>query len=190
MSSTPSLPFLPGLFWLGIIVPIRVWSICQIEPLNHVLYNCRRIFFILSFFVGYILSFGLVRLRTIRFSARVGAHIECSSLSRAEDVTITNVIIKTPDRKMWMGREWRHAQKGGAGNFGDFWKKQLVEIWRWTKWVEIWRWTKRVEIRTWARPVQLGLRDAPHVVGSDGTVGIVKIVSLSPRVENLNSRSE
>ena len=57
-------------------------------------------FFILSFFVGYILSFGLVRLRTIRFSARAGAHIECRcSCSRAEDVTITNVIIKTPDRK-------------------------------------------------------------------------------------------
>ena len=38
---------------------------------------------------------------------------------------------------------------------------------------------------SWARPVQLGLRDAPRVVGSDGTVSIVKIVSLSPRVENL-----
>ena len=31
--------------------------------------------------------------------------------------------------------------------------------------------------------VQLGLRDAPRVVGSDGTVSIVKIVCLSPRVE-------
>ena len=63
------------------------------------LYNCGRIFFILSFFVGKILSFGLFRLRTIRLSARAAAHIECSSGSRAEDVTITNVIIKTPDRK-------------------------------------------------------------------------------------------
>ena len=64
------------------------------------LYNCGRIVFILSFFVGYILSFGLVRLRTIRLSARVGAHIErrCSR-SFGEDVTITDVIIKTPDRK-------------------------------------------------------------------------------------------
>ena len=43
-----------------------------------VLYNCGMIFFILSFFLGYILSFGLVRLRTIRLSARAGAHIECS----------------------------------------------------------------------------------------------------------------
>ena len=63
------------------------------------LYNCRRIFFILSFFIGYILSFGLVRLRTIQLSAHAGAHIECSSCSHAEDVTIANVIIKTPDRK-------------------------------------------------------------------------------------------
>ena len=69
-----------------------------------VLYNCGRIFFILSFFVGYILSFGLVRLRTIRLSARVGAHIDrwCSR-SRGEDVTITDLIIKTLDRK-W---DWR-----------------------------------------------------------------------------------
>ena len=58
----------------------------------------------LSFFVGYILSFGLVRLRTIRLSARVGAHTErrCSR-SPGEDVTIIDVIIKTPDRK-W---DWR-----------------------------------------------------------------------------------
>ena len=55
----------------------------------------ERFFFILSCFVGYILSFGLVRL-----SARVGAHIQrrCSR-SHGEDVTITDVIIKTPDRK-------------------------------------------------------------------------------------------
>ena len=67
---------------------------------REVLYNCGMIFFILSFFVGYILSFGLVRLRTIRLSARAGAHIEfrCSR-SSAEDVTITDVIIKTPDEK-------------------------------------------------------------------------------------------
>ena len=57
-------------------------------------------FFILSFFVGYILSFGLVRLRTIRLSARASTHIErmCSRL-RTEDGTITDVIIKTPDGK-------------------------------------------------------------------------------------------
>ena len=57
-------------------------------------------FFILSFFVGYIFSFGLVRLRTIGLSARAGTHIErrCSHLS-ADDVTMTDNIIKTPDKK-------------------------------------------------------------------------------------------
>ena len=65
-----------------------------------VLYNCRNILSILSFFVGYILSFSLIRLRTIRLSARAGAHIECRcSRSCAEDATITYVIIKTQDRK-------------------------------------------------------------------------------------------
>ena len=64
------------------------------------------LFFILPFFVGYILSFGLVRLRTIRLRARAGAYIECSSRLRTEDVTITNVIIKTPDRKWdWGGND-------------------------------------------------------------------------------------
>ena len=33
--------------------------------------------------------------------------------------------------------------------------------------------------------VQLGQQDAQWVVGSDGTVSMVKILSLSPRVENL-----
>ena len=36
-----------------------------------VLYNCGMIVFILSFFVGYILSFGLVRLWTVRFLVQV-----------------------------------------------------------------------------------------------------------------------
>ena len=67
--------------------------------LVNILYKCGRIFFILSFFVGYIL-FGLVRLRTIRLSARASAHIECSSRSCVEDVTITNFIQKKKtDRK-------------------------------------------------------------------------------------------
>ena len=37
-------------------------------PIDNLLYNCRRIF-LLSFFVLYILTFGLVRLRTVRLSA-------------------------------------------------------------------------------------------------------------------------
>ena len=59
------------------------------------------IFLYLSFFVNYILSFGLVGLWTIQLSAGAGAgaHIEYSSCSHAVDMIITNVIIKTPDRK-------------------------------------------------------------------------------------------
>ena len=86
------------------------------------LYNCGRIFFFtLSFFVGYILSLGFVRLRTFRLSARVGAHIErrCSR-SCGEDVTITDVIIKPPDRKWDWGCEWRHSRKWWAGILGYF----------------------------------------------------------------------
>ena len=94
------------------------------------LYNCGRIFFILSFFVGYISSFGLVRLRTFQLSARVGAHIErrCS-FSRGEGVTITDVIIKTPDRKMGLGVWMTSCPEAMGWDSWVFWKKQLVEIW-------------------------------------------------------------
>ena len=72
----------------------------------------------------------LVSLRTIRLSARVGAHIErrCSR-SRREDVTITYVIIKNPDRK-WLGM-WMTScpEVKGWGFWVIFEKKQLVEIW-------------------------------------------------------------
>ena len=84
---------------MKIIVENILFLLILANTESAVLYNCGRIFFILSFFVGYILSFGLVRLRTIRLSARVGTHIECRcSRSHGEDVTITDVIIKNPDR--------------------------------------------------------------------------------------------
>ena len=47
------------------------------------LYNYGRIFFKLSFFVGYILSFGLVRFRTVRLGGRVGAYINAGVHARA-----------------------------------------------------------------------------------------------------------
>ena len=134
--------------------------------------------FILSFFVGYILYFGLVRLSTIRLSARVWAHIECRcSRSLGEDVTITDIIIKTPDRK-WKTEVWMTScpESMGWGFWVIFEKKQ---------WVEIRTWAKRANFWASARPGQLGLRDAPRVVWSEGTVSIIKIVSLPPRVENL-----
>ena len=141
------------------------------------LYNCGIIFLYYHFFVGYILSFGLVRLRTVRLSARVGAHIEhrCSRSCR-EDVTITDDIIKTPDRKWNWGCEWCHAQKRWADDFGWFFKKKLS----WD--------LKLEELKSEPRRVQLGLRDAPRVVGSDGTVSIVEIVSLFPHVEKPKSQ--
>ena len=57
-----------------------------------------------------------------------------------------------------------------------FWKKAVNWDSKLDEGVDFW---------TWVRPVQLGLRDATRVVKSGGTVSIVKIVSLSPRVENL-----
>ena len=136
-----------------------------------VLYNCGM-FFILSFFVGYILSFGLVRLRTVQLSVRVGTHIErrCSR-SHGEDVTITDIIIKTPDSIWDWGYEWRHARKRWAEDFGWYLKKSSVlrsEARR-----------SDLILRTWTRPVHLGLWDSPRVVGSDGTVSNVKILTLS-----------
>ena len=40
---------------------------------------------------------------------------------------------------MRLGCEWRHARKRWAGNFGDFWKKQWVEICPWTRQVDFLR---------------------------------------------------
>ena len=119
-------------------------------------------FFILSFFVGYILSFGLVRLWTIQHSARAGAHIEYSSRSPGEDVTITNVIIKPPDRKWDWGMNDVMPGINGLGILVIF-ENQLVKIWRWTKRVEISTWARPVEIWSWMRRVQFvvyGMRRA------------------------------
>ena len=63
------------------------------------LYNYGMIFLMLIIFRNYILSFSLVGLWTIRLSAGAGAHIEYSSSLPTDDMTIINVIIKTPDRK-------------------------------------------------------------------------------------------
>ena len=106
----------------------------------YLLYNCRMIFFILSFFVGYILSIGFVRLRTIWLSARASTHIEhrCSRL-HAEDVTITDVVIKTPDGK-W---DWSANDIMPGSNelgFLVILKKSRVEFSAWGRLVENWNW--------------------------------------------------
>ena len=97
-------------------------------------------------------------------------HIEYSSRSRAEDMTIRNVIIKTPDRK---------------------WDWSVNDVMSWSDGLRIWWFWKRVN---WdptlgrACPARgYGMRSA--FVGSDSTVSIERIVSLSPRVEKLKSRS-
>ena len=72
---------------------------------------------------------------------------------------------------MRLGCEWRHARKRWAENFSDFWEKQLVEVWLWAR---------RVEILTLGEVSPAGGYGMRRTfVGSDGTVSIVKIVSLS-----------
>ena len=135
-------------------------------------------FLILSFFVGYILSFGLVWLRNFRLCARVGAHIErrCSR-SRREDVTITDIIIKTPDRKCDWGCEWRHARKRLAGILGYLEKSNLLRFG-----------PRRVHLFA-AGCTRVGW---VSVLRADAgqTVSIVRIVSRSPHIENLKVKKE
>ena len=75
----------------------------------------------------------------------------------------------------------------GLRIWGDFWKKTGS----WDLKLDEASWDSDSgpgspeDLRSEARRVQLGLRDAPRMVRSDGTVSIVKIVYLSPRVENL-----
>ena len=66
------------------------------------------------------------------------------TLPLAEDVTITNVIIK-PQTGNGPGMRMRSCPVAMGWEFWWFLKKKLVEI------------------RTWARPDQLGLRDVPRV---------------------------
>ena len=62
------------------------------------------------------------------------------------------------------------------------WMTSCSEAMGWGFWVIF---EKKTELRPESRRGQLGLRGAPRVVWSDGTVSIVKIMSVSPRVENL-----
>ena len=101
----------------------------------------------------------MVVLWTIRLSARAGAHIEYSSRSRAEDMAITNVIIKTPDKKWDRGV---NDVKRWGGKFSDF-EKDV----------------------NWNFDSGPGSPAGGWLKDDVGTVSIVKIVSLTPRVEKL-----
>ena len=123
--------------------------------------NCYIIaegfFFILSFLVGYFLSFGLVRLRTIWLIAQVGAHIECRcSRSCGEDVKITDFIIKTPDRNETGDVNDVMPGSDGLRILGDFWKKNR----------ELRFEPRRSELTflTWARPVQVWTTGFPMYI--------------------------
>ena len=128
-----------------------------------------------GFFLYY--HFSLVRLRTIRLSARAGAHIECRcSRSCAEDVTITDVIIKTPDRK-WKTGVVNDVRSGSN-------RLRILVIFE-----------KSSQLRSDAGRSELGfgpgrgqsscgLRNAPRVSGVRWNGQHSKnCVSLSPRVE-------
>ena len=126
------------------------------------------------FFLGYILFFGLVRLRTVQLSAQVGAHIECRcSCSHGEDVWITDVIIKTLDRK------WHHARKRWAEDLGWF--------------LKINSWDLNLDKASWfsklgeASPVG-STRCAARGGVRWNSQHSKNCVSLSPRVENLKSQ--
>ena len=94
------------------------------------------IFFYLIIFVGYILTFGLVRLRTVRVLVQVFmlARRGCNNHEYHNK--------KNPDRKWNWGVIDVMPGSNGLGILVIFENKQLVEIWRWSR---------RVEIRTWAR---------------------------------------
>ena len=103
-----------------------IWTIGDEMLLCYII--AEGFLFISSFFVGYILSFGLVRLRTIRLSERAGAHIECSSCLLTEDVTITNVIMKTPDRTWKWGENDVMAGSDGLGILVIFEKSSYLRF--------------------------------------------------------------
>ena len=156
-----------------------------------VLYNYGMIF-LLIIFVNYILSFGLVGLWTIRLSAHAGAHIEYSSRSHAEDMTITNVIIKTPNRK-W---DWgvNHVMPGSYGE-GIWWfqKRHQLRFWLWARPIQLGATGcmacvlgQLVEILTlgWAVHLGVGCGQCKNSQHSKNCV------PLSPGVKKLNSRSK
>ena len=124
-------------------------------------------FFILSFFVGYIISFGLVRC----------THwVQLFTLARGgcDNHRCHN---KNPGLEMGLGTWMTSCLEAMGWDSCVFWKKQFVEIWDWTK---------RVGIRIWARPVQFFAAGCACVgwvselrADAGGTVSIVKTVSLS-----------
>ena len=151
------------------------------------LYNCGRIFFYYHF--SLVISYHSVWLGLELFGL---VHVQVHTLSAVHArawtyMTITNVIIKAPVRKWDRGvNDVLPGSDGLRILVIFFWKKQ---------WVEICLWARLFEIRSWARPVEIwtcarasparAYRMRRAFVGSDRTVSIIKIVSLSPLVKKL-----
>ena len=178
--------------WAFNNIPSLTNLICLRRELSKLFINLRLLlsarmylkwlcFYIIAewFFLYYhlsLVSFGLVRLRTIQLSAHVGAHIECRcSRSRGEDVTITDVIIKTPDRIRTGDVKDVMPGSDGLRILGDFWKKAVS-------------WDKRLDEASWfldrgeASPVMDYGMTARCWVGWNSQHSR-NCVSLSPRVE-------
>ena len=161
-------------------------------------------FLILSFFVGYILSFGLVRLRTIRLSARAGAHIVTSSARERELHSITDVIIKPPDGKWnWGGWMTSCPKARGLGILVIFFFFEKEESWDLSLGEASWdlklgygmharllgQW---VGILTLGRPVHLGswLKDDVGTLSMVKKLSLSLSLSLSPRVEKSKKKKK
>ena len=130
-----------------------------------------------------------VGLWTIRLSAGAGAHIEYRSRSRAEDMTITYVIIKNSREEIRLGCEWRHARKWWSEVLGDFekdvsWDFTLAEASQAGGLRDARLLGELVEIWLWARQFNWGV-DCGRCRNSKHSKKLCVCLSLSPRVERL-----
>ena len=152
---------------------IMSWTATSKEAIRHHLcYIIAGWFsFILSFFVGYILSFGLVRLWTVRL--------------------LVQVFTLVPRWEMRLECKLRHARKLWTGIFSDHWKKQELRFEprrRQSSWV-----LRNARHVCWVS--ELRLDSGPASSPGEMTDGRCRnsqysknCVSLSPRVEKLKVR--
>ena len=108
------------------------------------------------------------------------------SRSRGEDVTITDVIIKTPDRKCDWGCEWRHARKRWTEDFGWFFKKAVS----WDLKLDEACWFldlgEASRVMDYGMPARRWVRWNSKHCRNCVCLSLSLSLSLSPRVENLN----
>ena len=103
----------------------KILSVISIKNSKILIYNCRRIFFILSVFVLYILSFGLVRLRTFRLSEWVSlVHTLGRRFWNSKKVSLLRFDAR--GKKLIFGARWGQTSslRRGAARGGVRWKRQ------------------------------------------------------------------